>query len=903
MRRILIAALAFLLCGQCLAGFGIFQVNGTPPAISFTPAWQPMLLGDGGNAQGVHVMPSGTIFAHTDTYNNFLYVPSGSCTIGGATKAAPCWQPMATTNSINSSLWTALQGSLNVGGGDITECQGNTNVFYMNYNGFVWVSTNRGGTWLKTSQATNTPVNAGPLQTAWLGCDPADTNGDRIYLNTQSGGLFTSTTGTSGGGWSHVTAVASSNTTSCNGQPCGGSIVFDPTSSVVGGVTQKFWVSSDGIGIYQTTNGNPASLALINSAGMPTRTESLAADKFGQLWSAPGYTVSGATISQYASGAWSTKTVGGSNNFMAILFNPTCSTACAVVGNNQVIVIFGSGQLSASLDNGGTWSSGTTVNTPTSAAPQAPWLGPANQTSGSGIYGMNVNGGAIDSAGNVWLPGGISTWTTPNPISGCPGACTRASTTTWAANSIGIEQLVVNQIIAPPGNSPLTSVWDKGVLYSPNPDAFSSVQYSQNAALNAINGSWSLDYALQTLPVVGGTAGNFITAELVQEPASSVDGGTTWVKWPNVPTGNFLGGIVAASTTTNWCAVPGNSGGAQGQIWCTTNGGATAWVQATVPGTPEFIFNNNLQHTFPLTADKQTAGVMYAVDTALNVYKSSNANTGSPSFSLVAATPFDGANGNHKIQAVPGNAGHLLYTGNPNALGHLWKSTNGLGTGWAICAGAPSMVNIAAFGFGAVKPGKTFPMIYTIAQNPNGSDYQVWASDDECATFALLNVPSSQQKFPLGSFDYPTWITGDLNVYGRVYYGFIGSGDAYIDTQDACPWVNFSNIKPTQALTGASVTLTAQHSGIVPVSGVNFYIDGTQIGSTQTGAGPYSVLFNASGQTVGAHTLKVQASGNGCTLGGTGNSFSIPITTSFLMEHDLMPVANDNALMRQSQAA
>jgi len=57
--------------------------------------------------------------------------------------------------------------------------------------------------------------------------------------------------------------------------------------------------------------------------------------------------------------------------------------------------------------------------------------------------------------------------------------------------------------------------------------------------------------------------------------------------------------------------------------------------------------------------------------------------------------------------------------------------------------------------------------------------------------------------------------------YGRIYVGFNGSGYAYIDTLNACPWVNFNNITPHQSLTG-TVTLTAQHSGLTPVTGVNF---------------------------------------------------------------------------------
>jgi hypothetical protein len=86
--------------------------------------------------------------------------------------------------------------------------------------------------------------------------------------------------------------------------------------------------------------------------------------------------------------------------------------------------------------------------------------------------------------------------------------------------------------------------------------------------------------------------------------------------------------------------------------------------------------------------------------------------------------------------------------------------------------------------------------------------------------------------------------------------------------------VNFSNTNPNAALTG-TVNLTSQHSGLVPVTNVQYSVDGSNIGSALTGAGPYTASWNTGGVAPGAHTLKVTATGNGCS-----GSFSIPITTS-----------------------
>ncbi len=126
------------------------------------------------------------------------------------------------------------------------------------------------------------------------------------------------------------------------------------------------------------------------------------------------------------------------------------------------------------------------------------------------------------------------------------------------------------------------------------------------------------------------------------------------------------------------------------------------------------------------------------------------------------------------------------------------------------------------------------------------------------------------------TLDFLNQLTGDPNVYGRFYAASRASGTKYIETADACPWVNFSDINPKDNVSG-TITLTATHSGLVPVTDVQFSVDGTNIGSAQTGAGPYSVSWNTGGVANGAHTLKVQAAGNGCTT--TSNSFSIPVTT------------------------
>ena len=45
---------------------------------------------------------------------------------------------------------------------------------------------------------------------------------------------------------------------------------------------------------------------------------------------------------------------------------------------------------------------------------------------------------------------------------------------TWNDQSVGIEQLVANQIIVPPGGKPVVASWDRPFFYVSDPNAYPS---------------------------------------------------------------------------------------------------------------------------------------------------------------------------------------------------------------------------------------------------------------------------------------------------------------------------------------------------------------------------------------------------------------------------------------------
>jgi hypothetical protein len=324
-------------------------------------------------------------------------------------------------------------------------------------------------------------------------------------------------------------------------------------------------------------------------------------------------------------------------------------------------------------------------------------------------------------------------------------------------------------------------------------------------------------------------------------------------------------GSVAATSATDWLAVAYN-----GNLQCTTNGAASPWSNVTLPGgTPAtnwsiHLFNGGPSHL--LTADKVTAGVYYAYDNGVGLYSSVGGCAGTWTKVFTGRT---GAGSWAKLDSVPGHAGHLFFAPSNFATGGLYSSING-GASWSAVA---NLTHVSTFGYGAAKPGSDgYPTIYI--DGFLSGVYGVWQGVNIDATVAWTNLsPGAWPGYDMqGEFNA---ITGDMNVYGRVTDCNHDSSCYYYDTADACPWVNFDSsvIYPTISLTG-TVNLTSKHSGLVPVTSVQYAVDGSNIGGALTGAGPYTYPWNTGGVATGAHTLKVTAAGANCS-----GSFSIPITT------------------------
>lgn len=116
-----------------------------------------------------------------------------------------------------------------------------------------------------------------------------------------------------------------------------------------------------------------------------------------------------------------------------------------------------------------------------------------------------------------------------------------------------------------------------------------------------------------------------------------------------------------------------------------------------------------------------------------------------------------------KIEAVYGHAGHLWLASSSG----LFRSTDG----GASFARLTSVAGASVVGFGRAAPGRTHPAAFMVGRV--GSVTGVFRSDDTGATWVRVN-DDLHQFGALGGA-----ISGDPDVYGRVYVGTNGRGVQY----------------------------------------------------------------------------------------------------------------------------
>lgn len=661
------------------------------------------------------------------------------------------------------------------GVGGTTEANGNWTItavdathFDLQGSAFVHAYTSGGAVGVNPSSNDANSVR-GPK----MAVDPANSN--VVYVGTPSNGVRFTTDG--GATFSTIPATTITQLV----QGIGYAIAFDPTSGITGGKTNKIYICAYGTGCYISTDAGTTWNLTTNT---PTGYRQLVVspvDGTPYLIDAAGFP-SGEW--KYNGSAWVSFSPGGiTDNYGAILPDPNNASRVVLVSNTEIATTLDAGS-TWTFATGTTWSPNCTSNpVQKRVALDVPWLATTNECA------LTIGNARFDpSAPNlIHLAEGIGGWSL-NIGSGAP-----STVQTWVSESAGLEQMVTNWLISPTGGKPSFLFDDRPIFYQGNLNLYPS--YQSPNTINAINYGYHADWSPADPNYVVLLA-NFFGSSLVEQSGYSINGGQSFIKFAALPAGlsgggNKNGGALAVSAdalstspgTANLCWVQSNNG----NVYYSKTGGAswTLSVVGTIPTTGTTGWGtNNFVNRHILTADRVNAGTFY-------IY-----NYGPPGFTGTAGiwqstdgcvtwTQFlPGAALNvfaTKIASVPGKAGELfttqgqLSTGGSHigAFGHVVFSG-----GMATFTAVPNMLEVYAFGFGAIKPGNDYPSVY--AAGYLSGVWGVWQSDSSAAQWAANTETWTQRgPYPLNSFDSPTAVSGDMNTYGVIYYCTRGSACAY----------------------------------------------------------------------------------------------------------------------------
>ena len=780
-------------------------------------AWKPVKIGAGGWVTGIDVAPDGTMVARTDTYGAYIWNGTG-------------WNQIITSASMP-------EGTLGVGGVyEIRVAASNSNIFYMEMGDGIYKSVDKGQTWVKTAFPA-TPFDANSahrMDGQKMAIDP--TNPDVVYAGTQSSGLWVTRNG--GTTWQKISAVP---------QGTGS----DPALT---GITIKgstIYVGTGGSGVYTSTDGGNTWKGI----GGPADVANAAIASDGSYFAA---SISGGALWKYSNGTWA-KLIADSVHGVAVdPFDPS-----------HIVVTGDGGNIQESKDGGSTWS-GWNWNNKLESSDDVAWLETAEgyMSSGGLVFDPIVQGKLWQSAGTgVWSTGLTNqqlNWSTP---------------VVWNSHSMGIEQLVGNEVIAGAGSDPVFASWDRPFFDMANPDS-----YATNYGGGTFSAGWSIDYASSDPRFMVG-----ISDWWGQDNSGySTDGGKSWQKFAGLPSWamDTVGGSIAASTSTNfvWVAT-GNQPPAY-----TLDGGKT-WANINIPGITDW---SGLHHFYYLdrtavTADRVLANTFYLSDPYTGIYKTSDG--GVTWAKVFNGQPASWSYWNAKIEAVPGSAGELFFTSGPqgsaNQATEFMHSKDG-GASWQIVTG----VNAGAFGYGAPATAGGPATVYVVG-TVNGV-YGIWFSTDDAKTWTQIG------EHPMGSLDQIRTISGDMDQFGRVFVGFGGSGYAYLDVQgggNVAPTpVSPTPMAPTQTVAvveafndakGAAIAAGSLTNDKTPVlkgslssaltsdQSVAVYRDGQKIGIATISGSSWS--FTDPGATDGSHNYTAQVVSTNGLSGLSSAAFNLRV--------------------------
>jgi photosystem II stability/assembly factor-like uncharacterized protein len=621
--------------------------------------------------------------------------------------------------------------------------------------GRVLRSTDGGRSWTSsTSRFFIAGNGAFRQQGERIAVDPAQS--DVVVLGTRREGIWISDDG--GDTFSNVDAamVPHNPPDPASAKDAGISFITpDPAGGVTAdGRTARWYAGVGGVGVVRTDDGGKSWTSIRSVAPSVVPQEGEVVD--GQLYVAfndPGGQP--ATVERYAPDAgWTVYDLPPEITIWSLTVDPA--------DGNRVVVATEAVRTSSvyyTEDGGRTWS----LPVVSTSAPDAPWIGVAND----GGY-MPVGKFIFDphDADRLWFAEGIGVWTgeiAPDFLR-------------WEFAGKGIDELVVSDFVAPPGGSTVSAVADfQGFVHESLDEVPESPLVDGRFA-----GGTSLDYvggSPEQLVWIGAEYNIYWNPDRRSRAARSVDGGKTWQELPNLEPDMFGGNIaVSAGDPDNIVWLPSNllspfehldipKG-----IFATTDGGEQWTHLPDVGGTNAF---HRLMWWFSrqaLTADKVQPNTFYLVDDEEHFFVSTNGGTEWTAAKFAPPCTVDSACHVYgQIHADPFEAEKIWAAVGSNG---LYRTDDAGRTAWKQIDGVDE---VFALGFGAPIGEATTAALFLHGRVDGDPEPGIWRSADDGATWELV------VREPMDSFANINVVEGDMNVPGRVYVGFGGSGAVYGD--------------------------------------------------------------------------------------------------------------------------
>ena len=617
-------------------------------------------------------------------------------------------------------------------------------------NAAILASSDRGGSFTRTNLPFKLGGNdIGHMAGERLAVNPFSPN--ELYLGTRGNGLWRSTD--RGATWSQAANFPVTTSTDQVGLPF---VRFDPRHNGVAYVaayTGGLYRTGDGGVTWQPVPGQPTTLPNGDTA-RPMRS-ALAMD--GTLYLTYSNSAdfsginNGAVYKLKPDGTWSNITPRGPSGETSLWYG-FCAVSVDAQHSGTVMVAtwnrWSPGDtIYRSTDGGTSWSS--LRESSALDGTLSPWVYYGTNQAAFGVWISTLEIDPFDSNRAIYQ-GGNSLWATDDLTN-----ADSAATIHWHIGANGIEETVVLSLISPPSGAHLLSgVGDEGGFrhddFSVSGPAFLNPVMTECSFLDFAQSNPSLVARVGLLDYNGTVAG-----------AYSLDGGTTWTRFPGNPPG-----------------LADSPHGALGSMIAISSDGAT-FVWAPITAGPAFSRDRGVSWTasagapakLRVVADRVNPSKFYGWDgSAGTVYASTDG--GATFVARATGLPKDQGNAGWTNQAYPKTA--------PGSEGDIWLPlTSGLyhsTDSGATFTRIGTIDGSLLLGLGMGAPGAQYPALYVVGTVTGV--YGIFRSDDAGTTWIRINDDAHQ----FGSLDV---IAGDPRIYGRVYIGTSGRGIVYGDIAQA----------------------------------------------------------------------------------------------------------------------